>query len=138
MEFTKEHQMQLEMSFSEEQMLNIKRMQAHRKKRKEEQRMVEEYNRRPTLTTKLIAKKDNYCDECSICFEDCAVVEMVWFDCGHGQCISCTQKLLSEVHNCALCRANVKSVCVKYTKNQGTKKEIMTQTIARRMRQFCK
>ena len=138
MEFTKEYQMQLEMSFSDEQMRKIKQMQKHRKKRKEEQRLIEEYNSRPTLVTMLISKKDNNCDECSICFEDCVITEMVWFDCDHGQCINCAKRLLNEVHCCALCRATVKRVCVKYTKNQGTKKEILNQTIARKLYHFCK
>jgi len=138
MEFTKEHQRQLEMSFSDEQMRNIKRIQAHRKKRKEEQRMLEEYKMRPVLTTKLIAKKDNICDECCICLDDYSSVEMVWFNCGHGQCVKCTKRMLCDAQCCAICRSKVTSVSVKYTKNQGTKKEILNQTIARKMYAFCK
>lgn len=53
-EFTKEYQMQLEMSFSDEQMFKIKQQQKHRKKRKKEQRLIDEYNSRPTLVTKTV------------------------------------------------------------------------------------
>lgn len=100
----------------------------------ERQRRESSYRRecffnRPKFGTKCIKKNDSKTDEeCPICLDNNILTKnMLWFNCNHGVCYSCTSKLLESNpsnHKCPLCREHINNVCLKYNRSESTKNQI--------------
>jgi hypothetical protein len=90
---------------------------------------------KPAFITECVKIADVNNEECVICLEEVESTKIVTFNCKHSQCVDCALRLLELNKGCAMCRCNVKTVCVKYSRRLG-KKHTMSQDVVTKIRKM--
>jgi hypothetical protein len=135
---------QLDIECKYEELENIHIAQVTRKKNNENIRPVLQLCRKTVRELSIKDAKSHDEEECCpICFSDSdPSLKMVSFNCGHKFCGECTVGFLNKTKknipfNCPMCRGNIKTVQLTYTKNEGNRIDIAVSELGEKLLNAC-